>query len=66
MDVVVRALDPAPPSRPIVVALPAGYRSPACAAMLEVLSEVSRAWVLERPARALRGGASTPRRRITA
>jgi DNA-binding transcriptional LysR family regulator len=49
-DVVVRALDPAPPPRPILVALPSGYRSPAAAAMLTVLREVSEAWVSGRPA----------------
>jgi DNA-binding transcriptional LysR family regulator len=49
-DVVVRALEPAPPPRPIHAALPAGYRSPAAAAMLIVLREVSAAWVSERPA----------------
>ena len=48
-DVVVRALEPAPPPRPIHAALPAGYRSPAAAAMLIVLREVSDAWVSERP-----------------
>jgi DNA-binding transcriptional LysR family regulator len=49
-DVVVRALEPPPPARPILAALPAGYRSPAAAAMLAVLQEVSDAWVAERPA----------------
>ncbi len=44
-DVLVRALDPAPPPRPIMAALPLGYRSPAAAAMLEVLHEVSESWV---------------------
>jgi len=48
-DVAVRELDPAPPPRPIMVALPSGYRSPAAAAMLTVLREVSDAWVAERP-----------------
>jgi DNA-binding transcriptional LysR family regulator len=48
-DVVVRELDPAPPARPIMAALPAGYRSPAAAAMLTVLREVSDEWVAERP-----------------
>jgi DNA-binding transcriptional LysR family regulator len=47
-DVVVRELDPAPPDRPIMVALPAGYRSPAAAAMLTVLREVSDEWVAGR------------------
>src|SRR5437764_11586233 len=48
-DVVVRRLDPAPPPRPIMVALPSGYRSPAAAAMLEVLEALSREWVATRP-----------------
>ncbi len=47
-DVVVRVLDPAPPPRPIMVALPAGYRAPAAAAMLSVLREVAQEWVEER------------------
>ena len=48
-DVVVRALDPPPPARPILVVLPSGYRSPAAAAMLGILSEIGDAWVAERP-----------------
>jgi DNA-binding transcriptional LysR family regulator len=48
-DVVVRALDRPPPARPILVALPSGYRSPAAAAMLGILSEIGDAWVAERP-----------------
>ncbi|HWF72726.1 MAG TPA: LysR family transcriptional regulator, partial [Solirubrobacteraceae bacterium] len=48
-DVVVRALDRPPPPRPIFVALPTGYRSPAAAAMLDILREISDAWVAERP-----------------
>jgi DNA-binding transcriptional LysR family regulator len=47
-DVIVRNLDPPPPPRPILAALPSGYRSPAAAAMLEVLHDVSAAWVAER------------------
>ncbi len=47
-DVIVRGLEPAPPARPISAALPAGYRSPAAAAMLAVLLEVSAEWVAER------------------
>ncbi len=54
-DVVVRALDPAPPPRPILAALAAAYRSPAAAAMLAVLREVSDTWVTQRGA-ALRSG----------
>ena len=49
-DVIVRALDPPPPARPILVALPSGYRSPAAAAMLAILRDVSETWVAERPA----------------
>jgi len=48
-DVVVRALHRPPPPRPILVALPAGYRSPAAAAMLGILREVSDCWVADRP-----------------
>jgi DNA-binding transcriptional LysR family regulator len=44
-DVVIRALDPATPPRPIQVAVPAGYRSAAAAAMVSVLREVSDEWV---------------------
>jgi DNA-binding transcriptional LysR family regulator len=47
-DVVVRDLEPSPPPRPIMAVLPAGYRSPAAAAMLDVLAEVSEKWVAER------------------
>ena len=49
-DVVIRHLDPPPPPRPILAALPAGYRAPAVAAMLAVLHEISHEWVGERPA----------------
>lgn len=49
-DVVVRALERPLPPRPIMVVLPAGYRSPAAAAMLAILREISDAWVAERPA----------------
>jgi DNA-binding transcriptional LysR family regulator len=49
-DVVVRALDRPLPPRPILVVLPAGYRSPAAAAMLDILRAVSDAWVAARPA----------------
>jgi DNA-binding transcriptional LysR family regulator len=48
-DVLVRALEPAPPPRPILVALPSGYRSPGAAAMLSILHEVSDEWVSQRP-----------------
>jgi DNA-binding transcriptional LysR family regulator len=48
-DIVVRELDPTPPPRPISAVLPEGYRSPAAAAMLAVLREVSEEWVAEQP-----------------
>jgi DNA-binding transcriptional LysR family regulator len=44
-DILIRPLDPSPPSRPIGVVLPAGYRSPAAEAMLGVLREISADWV---------------------
>jgi DNA-binding transcriptional LysR family regulator len=47
-DVVVRELDPAPPARPIMAVVPAGYRAPAVGAMLDVLTEVSEEWVTAR------------------
>jgi DNA-binding transcriptional LysR family regulator len=47
-DIVVRVLEPAPPPRPIMVAMPAGYRAPAAVAMLSVLREVAEEWVSER------------------
>jgi DNA-binding transcriptional LysR family regulator len=46
-DVVVRSLDPPPPARPIIAAVPAGYRAPAVQAMLDVLTGVSEAWVAD-------------------
>ncbi|MGI8902917.1 MAG: LysR family transcriptional regulator [Solirubrobacteraceae bacterium] len=55
-DVVVRALDPSPPPRPILAALAAAYRSPATTAMLAVLREVGDDWVAQRNA-AFRSGA---------
>lgn len=48
-DVIVRDLDPPAPPRPIVAAVPAGYRSPAVSAMLAVLGELSQEWVASRP-----------------
>jgi len=48
-DVVVRQLDPPAPPRPILAALPAGYRSPAAVAMIEVLRDVCARWVSETP-----------------
>ena len=47
-DVVIRRLVPAPPCRPIMLALPAGYRSPAVSAMVAVLTEVAEEWVAGR------------------
>jgi DNA-binding transcriptional LysR family regulator len=52
-DVVVRSLEPPPPPRPILAVVPTGYRSPAAAAMLEVLHEVADAWAIDRPLRAV-------------
>jgi DNA-binding transcriptional LysR family regulator len=46
--VVVRALHPPLPPRPISAALPAGYRSPAVSAMLEILVELAPEWVAGR------------------
>jgi DNA-binding transcriptional LysR family regulator len=46
--VVIRDLTPSLPARPVAVALPAGYRSPAVAAMLEILVELSPEWVAGR------------------
>ncbi len=48
-DVVIRRLEPQAPSRPILAVFPAGYRSAAAAAMLDVLLEVSHAWIAKRP-----------------
>jgi DNA-binding transcriptional LysR family regulator len=47
--VVVRELEPAPDPRPISAALPAGYRSPAAAAMLVVLREIAAEWTADAP-----------------
>ena len=47
-DVVIRALDPAPPPRPILVAVPAGYRSGPVVAMLRQLEAVGAEWVAGR------------------
>ena len=44
-DVVIRALSPRTPARPICAAIPAGYRSPAVEAMLDVLRGVAADWV---------------------
>ena len=49
-DVIVRELGLRRAVRPIFAALPVGYRSPAVAAMLTVLREVSEHWVAQRPA----------------
>ena len=48
-DVVVRKLHPAAPVRPIFAVLPAGYHSPAAAAMVAVLQDISERWVADRP-----------------
>ena len=47
-DVLVRPLEPSPPPRPIMAALPSGYVAPAAEAMLDVLRGVSAAWVAQR------------------
>jgi DNA-binding transcriptional LysR family regulator len=47
-DVVVRALEPPPPSRSIIAAFPPGYRSPAAAAMLSLLGDVAAEWLADR------------------
>jgi DNA-binding transcriptional LysR family regulator len=47
-DVLVRPLEPSPPPRPIMAALPSGYVTPAAEAMLDVLRGVSAAWVAQR------------------
>ena len=47
-DVVIRALEPAPPARPIGAVLPSGFRSPAATAMVAVLQEVGEEWVADR------------------
>jgi molybdate transport repressor ModE-like protein len=49
-DVIIRDLDPPAPPRPILAALPVGYRSPAATAMLGVLAEFSAEWVASGPA----------------
>lgn len=49
-DVVVRNLDPPAPARPIFALLPLGYRSPAAAAMLDVLGGISEDWAGDRAA----------------
>src|SRR5579872_399757 len=47
-DVVIRPLEPPPPPRQIMAALPESYRSPAMDAMLGVLREVGEEWVAGR------------------
>jgi DNA-binding transcriptional LysR family regulator len=46
-DVVMRQVDPPLPPRPVLAALPAGYRSPSAAAMLEIMHEVIAEWTDE-------------------
>ena len=48
-DIVIRALEPAPPPRPINAAMPTDYRTAAASAMIEVLHEVADQWVAARP-----------------
>ena len=48
-QVTIRPLGPEPLTRPILAALPAGYRPRPASAMLDVLSEISRRWVAKRP-----------------
>lgn len=45
--VVVRAVDPPLPARTVLAALPADYRSPAAAAMLDILHELSATWTAQ-------------------
>jgi DNA-binding transcriptional LysR family regulator len=47
-DVVIRTLEPSLPPRPIIVAMPADYRTAAAAAMVAVLREVAEDWVAAR------------------
>jgi DNA-binding transcriptional LysR family regulator len=44
-DVVLRTLDPPLPPRPVVAALPTGFRSPSVNEMLELLDELTPEWV---------------------
>jgi DNA-binding transcriptional LysR family regulator len=44
-DVVIRSLTPPLPPRPVAAAVPAGYRSAAVSAMLEILLELAPEWV---------------------
>jgi DNA-binding transcriptional LysR family regulator len=44
-DVTVRPLTPPLPPRPIAAVIPSGYRTPAVAAMLEILEEIAPEWV---------------------
>jgi hypothetical protein len=48
-DIVIRALEPSPPPRPINVAMPTDYRTAAASAMIDVLHEVADDWVAARP-----------------
>ena len=48
-DIAIRALDPSPPPRPIIAAMPTDYRTAAALAMVEVLHEVAEEWVAARP-----------------
>jgi DNA-binding transcriptional LysR family regulator len=46
-DVVVREVDPPLPPRRVLAVSPAGYRSPAAAAMLGILEDVAASWAAE-------------------
>jgi len=61
-DVVIRALDPAPPPRSVLAAYPADYCSPAASAMIDVLRSVCQEWVARRPALAARSTAAAATR----
>lgn len=55
-DVVIRALDPPLPARPVAAAVPAGYRSPAAVAMLEILLALAPTWAAGQIESAARAG----------
>jgi DNA-binding transcriptional LysR family regulator len=62
-DVIIASLEPNAPARPIIAVLPAGYRSPAASAMLEILLEVSQEWVTQRSMLSVAQPASGGRKR---
>lgn len=49
-DVAIRVLEPSPAPRPIIAAMPTGYRTAGASAMVAVLREVADEWVAARPA----------------